>query len=392
MPRDGEHDGRSEPPRRALFGDAPRLFDAVAKLVHHATWHMRRLEYALPYFERELRSTVHGSGRRSWSIRRGFLSESWVLFDLGRNDWRRYLTDYERSVGTRLINGPAAVLLDDKCLFTRLLRHETDRLPRIYGMLRGGLIVTEGQDPSAGARLSTFLAKRAVRVVVKPVSGGGGKDVSIVACDEAGIFMIDGAPIDADALDRFAASRDGGMVTEFISQHAAVDAIYPHATNTVRILTMIDDDGPFVAAAVARFGTPASAPIDNWIRGGVCAEVDVGTGRLGKAADYPAHRSHMTWLTHHPDTGSPIDGVVLPNWRPAVAELLALAARLPWLKQVGWDIVITDDGYRIIEGNSFSGTNLFQIHRPLLDDPRVRAFYRRHGVFSRRRRQMLDTL
>lgn len=47
---------------------------------------------------------------------------------------------------------------------------------------------------------------------------------------------------------------------------------------------------------------------------------------------------------------------------------------------VGWDIIVTDDGYKIIEGNNYSDVNLLQIHRPLLADPRVRRFYLYHGI------------
>ena len=43
-------------------------------------------------------------------------------------------------------------------------------------------------------------------------------------------------------------------------------------------------------------------------------------------------------------------------------------------------MVVTDDGFRILEGNQYTDVNLLQIHGPLLADPRVAAFYRRHRV------------
>jgi len=41
---------------------------------------------------------------------------------------------------------------------------------------------------------------------------------------------------------------------------------------------------------------------------------------------------------------------------------------------------VGEDGPRLIEANNFSGVHLFQIHRPLLADPRVARFYRAHWV------------
>jgi hypothetical protein len=43
-------------------------------------------------------------------------------------------------------------------------------------------------------------------------------------------------------------------------------------------------------------------------------------------------------------------------------------------------VVVTEDGFRILEGNNFSDVNLLQIHGPLLKDERVAAFYSRHGI------------
>jgi hypothetical protein len=46
---------------------------------------------------------------------------------------------------------------------------------------------------------------------------------------------------------------------------------------------------------------------------------------------------------------------------------------------VGWDVMVTDDGFQVIEGNKFSDVQVLQVHRPLPDDRRVRDFYR-HGI------------
>ena len=46
---------------------------------------------------------------------------------------------------------------------------------------------------------------------------------------------------------------------------------------------------------------------------------------------------------------------------------------------LGWDVVVTADGIRLLEGNANTGMNVLQVHGPLLSDPRIRRFYESHG-------------
>lgn len=70
----------------------------------------------------------------------------------------------------------------------------------------------------------------------------------------------------------------------------------------------------------------------------------------------------------------------MPRWQRVRTELLALARRASFLPYVGWDVVVTDSAFTILEGNKYSDVDLLQVHEPLLRDPRVRAFYERHGI------------
>ena len=42
---------------------------------------------------------------------------------------------------------------------------------------------------------------------------------------------------------------------------------------------------------------------------------------------------------------------------------------------IGWDMLMTDDGYSILEANSPPGITVWQVHAPLLRDPRVARFF-----------------
>jgi D-alanine-D-alanine ligase-like ATP-grasp enzyme len=58
--------------------------------------------------------------------------------------------------------------------------------------------------------------------------------------------------------------------------------------------------------------------------------------------------------------------------------VLELAAAVPYLPRVGWDVVVTTDGMALLELNTHPGVETLQVHGPHLRDPRVRRFHERH--------------
>ena len=103
------------------------------------------------------------------------------------------------------------------------------------------------------------------------------------------------------------------------------------------------------------------------------------TGRLGKAYAFP-RRGELIPHSHHPDTKEPLEGVQVANWPLIRDGIVRLGNKLPFLPHVGWDVIATDQGFVIIEGNNRPAVNIIQLNGPLLADPRVAEFYRRHGI------------
>lgn len=368
------------------FRPTPRLFRAVAWVVHRAAWRLRLLEYALAVVERELTSTVAVPWyRRPGLWRRGFLSESRVLYGLDRRRGDDYLNDVERTVRSRTINGAYSVLLDDKLQFDRLMAPWPELKPRMFGVLSGARVRPVGEAAQGGAPMRLIeLLRRERSLALKPASGGGGKGFVLLEWTPEGALQANGRDIAVSDLDRLAAAADGNMVTEHVVQHPTMAALYPRTTNTIRLITMQDARGrPFIARAVVRIGRARSEPTDNWIKGGLCAAVELESGTIGPAAPFPARCDRMTWYETHPETGAPLAGVRVPGWGDIRRRILELAGANAILPYVGWDIAVAPRGFRVIEGNSYSGVNLLQIHGPLLTDDRVRAFFRRHGVIRR---------
>lgn len=285
------------------------------------------------------------------ALRAGFTPESLLIYQLGSNEPSDYVTERARHrYGPRVNGDEGAQLLDDKEEFAR--RMPAGVTPEVVASIRGGRMKAD-----LGELLDGY-----GRLILKPTRGRRGQ----------GIRVIDDASWSG-------ALPDEGLLVPFVQQADYANDIFSGATNTVRALMLRDERGPFLAAAVHRFGTEASTPVDNWSHGGLCAGIDVLEGTLGPAVYHPRGMT-LDWTDHHPDTRSEITGIRIPGWASVHALVEEVGRQFPFLMHVGWDIAITNHGPVIIEGNNYCDLDLVQVHGGLLRDQRVRRAYQQLGM------------
>lgn len=312
------------------------------------------------------------SRRRRFDLwRRGFLPRSARLYDLDEHGHDAYLSALAEERAWR-INAPHRDVLDDKVTFHDLLadRGFADVLPRRLGQL--------DETGHVDGRQLGDAVRDAGSLVVKSRRGAAGSAVYVCTVED-GTVHIDGTAVDWDTVDERARDWAGSLVTEYCNQADYAADLYPRAANTIRLLTMTPPDGqPFVARAVHRLGTDASAPVDNFSRGGLSAAID-DEGTLSPAVAFTD--GAVSWHEQHPDTGTPIAGTTVPGWETVRERVRSIAAAVPEVTYVGWDAVVTGTGEVVLlEGNANTDTDLIQAHAPLLTDPRIRQFYRHHDV------------
>ncbi|MSS44355.1 hypothetical protein FYJ27_11655 [Anaerosalibacter bizertensis] len=317
-------------------------------------------------------------------ISKGFLSRSYFLYDLKNNNYKDYISDYERKK-TRFINGDNAVILNNKIIFDNMTNGYI-KTPAIYSVILDGKIYpyTNKTNESLICSSEELIAyiKNKGKVVLKPyINSDGGSGIYICKYLNGNIYFND-TIFKEENIKSLIDSLNKYIVTEYIEQHEYSAKIFRESVNTIRIITMEDPytQEIFIPIAVHRFGTSEAGNVDNWNKGGLSAEVDIDTGILGKATRKPM-KNEMEWYSNHPDTGEQIEGVKIPKWELIVKKILSLAKGMPFLKYVGWDVVVTKDGnILIIEANNCSGVNVLQVHRPLLTDSRVEKFYKYYKI------------
>jgi len=314
--------------------------------------------------------------------RRGFLSDSYAIYPTVKQDPSSYLNDWDRYLKTPFIDRGYDQVLDNKLVFRQMLSAAfPEVMPAYIALIRKTYISsTDRTADLLTAEALIGLIKHYKRVVIKPVDGSGGKAIYVVTYDQD--FCINHRQATIDDITRLIQSRRHDLVSAYIQQAPYAAAIYGKTTNTVRILTLWDKrtKEPFIAAAVHRFGSAQTGMVDNFLQGGLSAAVDLKTGTLTKAARMGIVT--LEWSETHPDTGEQIEGVTIPGWEMISTSLLKMARFLHYIPYIGWDVVVTDSGFKVLEANRYSSVDLFQIHSPLLRQARVRQFYQDYGVLN----------
>lgn len=215
---------------------------------------------------------------------------------------------------------------DDKTEFNTLF---SDKLGRRW--LRADENLTED-------KLAEFLAPLE-QVLYKPLEGSSGQGiVKFQSAEWKGKI--------GDFLKKIRAMGDA-VLEELLVQHPDMAQMCPTSVNTVRIATLLGDKKEGIVYAFLRIGN--GKVMDNVDCGGMAARVDLDSGKLLTVAADKAGNVYEK----HPMTGTKIIGFTIPYWEEAKRMCLEAMRKVPQMRFIAWDVAITPDGPRFIEGNSF---------------------------------------
>ena len=138
-----------------------------------------------------------------------------------------------------------------------------------------------------------------------------------------------------------------------------------------------------IQSAIHRFGTKLSEPIDNVWNGGLLVNINLETGELGKAF-ISKDNTFKGMYSKHPDSNSEIEGIFIPEWDRRLKSILDFFNNLTWFEYGGPDIVLTRNGFIVLEINSCPLFGRAQMERPFLADERIKKFFLSKGLELRK--------
>lgn len=255
-----------------------------------------------------------------------------------------YMYEYQLKMNPK----SARTILDDKRLFyknySRFFVHPVASLEELL------------RDPSiAGSLLENLGGK----VVFKVADGKCGAQVEIRSSDD----------FDGNSLISYMKENAYDLIEAFIIQHPKLNQLSPSAVNTVRVFTQLNRQDE-VEILGCRLRISVNSPVDNMAAGNLAAPIDDLTGVVAGPGVY----SDITKKDEefHPITGVKIPGFQIPFWPEILVMVKEAAVLHPQNRSIGWDIVVTEKGPGLIEGNHDWCKLLWQLPvkkglRPLLE-------------------------
>lgn len=145
------------------------------------------------------------------------------------------------------------------------------------------------------------------------------------------------------------------VLEELIDQDEEMSRIHPDSVNGIRIATV--KVGNEVCAYKAWFKIGRGGQfVTSAAYGTFDAGIDVETGIVTT----PGFNETGDTFDIHPDTNVPIVGFQIPKWNEAIALVKEMAQKLPNVHYTGWDVVLSKNGWCIMEGN-FKGNFMWQL-------------------------------
>lgn len=317
--------------------------------------------------------------KRLWALRHGFFSDKFALYGLNQHNYQNYLSDL-RYAWLSPQNGPYHHWISNKLVLRYTLYPFKKYLPEYYYQISvHGILPQCDCSPIFPATAEGLLALLRDKgdLACKPVAGSKGagffhlkyaNDIYSVNEKKASEQEL------SDLVSKWAKLEPGYLIQEYLFAHPELAKIYPKTPNSIR-LTLIkpDNDQAVFPCALARFGSDESGAVDNSLAGGIFSDIEVTTGKYNDGKRIINNK--VIECKVHPDTGQRVEGVV-PFWGEIKDCLLAISNYMPQMRFMAFDIVVEDDGFKIIEINPTGGIALIQYYRPIFNDKFMGKYFR----------------
>lgn len=260
-----------------------------------------------------------------------------------------YYTDIDRFYNDR----EAARYMDNKCFYRQLF--PTIKQPRQIGMLCGGVVFgTEGEMQDI-EKLTQILLQEEEVVLKKATNSEGG----------FGVMFLSGKQASEKVVSIFKDAKEDLILQESVKQHEELERLHPGSVNTIRVISMLRQDGVKIYSRMLRIGV-GNSRVDNTCSGGILCGIHQ-DGCLSQRGYFESGDE----VEKHPELGYALKDVKLTHVHKVDKLVREAHTYVPHFRLISWDVAIDEAGEPVlIEANlSLGGIGFRQcIQGPLFGE------------------------
>lgn len=328
-----------------------------------------------------------------WQIRRGFHNDTVLIDAINKENREEFISDKEY-VNGHPYNGAYTGIIDNKLYLPMLLHNWKQYLPKtFYFKDLNGLLPIDVKESEILNRGGHFVAHQNIESIIPLLAAQGklvlkhthssiGEGFHLLEHID-GNFFIDRKNASEKEIIDFVSTINEYLVQEYVSQAKYSSEIYSNSVNTMRFQCVWDyeKDTFFVARSFHRFGCNGQL-VDNVGAGnGILIYIDPETGKTLNEGVIKHNGKKEYFLNNgdclHPDSKIKLNDMAIPGYEEIKRQIIRISNENAFLKWIGWDVVATYDGFKIIEANSLTTLETIQQRQGFFKDPRIKRILRR---------------
>lgn len=344
--------------------------------------------FIIKYIEKiikEIRWIKHGRFENFWNYKHGFYTSTVSVCGINKDNYKDFLNDKDYLTGHPW-NGAFTGIIDNKLYLPFLFKDYPQYIPQhFFYKDKSGFLKLTGKNRNKRYTIEDFfeLLHKEGKLCLKHTHSSVGKGFMLVQyCTTAQTckYSINNEEYSKKEIREIIDNLNEYIITEYVNQHEYARNICETSVNSIRMLCAWDYDKKtfFLARCFHRFGCNGNV-VDNVGSGnGLLCFVDPETGVLLSYGAINANKQGDKTVENiiHPDKNIPLTGMQIPKFAEVKNKVIEIANTMSYLRWVGFDVVITDDGFKILETNSLSSL-VDQGKKGYIKDPRLRKLFKK---------------
>lgn len=340
--------------------------------------------YFVSCIEDEKQNPLYDKAYGEWALSKGFLAMSAYAYGLNDENCRQFLSDYDYY---RIwpINSWSRIWIDDKMTLKYMLdgTEYSAMMPEYYFYSTPNGLRELIDNPYKGYQdIQTLInvLKEKKELACKPNNGARGDGFFKLSFRDENLYINKDIVREQDIED-FVRVNPNYIFTEYLHPETFFASVSP-LIHTLRLVTVNPDgNNPRIIRGHLRFATAnhgetnlTNKNADNKADFNFMTELNINDGHIGNSKSVYFNRVVST--PRHPDSDCLVD-YIIPNFSELIAMIHGISNRFFNIELMGFDIGVTNNGFKLMEINTHPGIRNMQLFRSLYEDDWVHEYFKR---------------